>query len=80
VNTSFMMGGALGLAALASIAAARSGGHTDPASLLKGYHLSFAIGAGASLAAALVGWWRIREPQVSDEELYADELLTNALP
>jgi EmrB/QacA subfamily drug resistance transporter len=75
VNTSFMMGGALGLAALASIAAARSGGHTDPAALLRGYHLSFAIGAGAALTAALVGWWRIREPQVSDDELYDDALI-----
>lgn len=75
VNTSFMMGGALGLAVLASVAAARSGGRTDPASLLSGYHLSFGIGAAAAVAAALIGWWRIREPEITDEELYGDEAL-----
>ncbi|HVU60868.1 MAG TPA: MFS transporter [Mycobacteriales bacterium] len=78
VNTAFMMGGALGLAALASIAAARTGDHSAPAWLLSGYHLSFAIGAGAAILAAVVGWWRIREPQVSDDELYDDSLLVSA--
>ncbi|HWA67587.1 MAG TPA: MFS transporter [Mycobacteriales bacterium] len=78
VNTAFMMGGALGLAVLASIAAARTGDHSAPAWLLSGYHLSFAIGAGAAILAAVVGWWRIREPQVSDDELYDDSLLVSA--
>jgi EmrB/QacA subfamily drug resistance transporter len=79
VNTSFMMGGALGLAVLASVAAARTGHDSDPASLLSGYHLSFAIGAAFAVIAALVGWWRIREPEVTDEELYDDASLASAL-
>jgi predicted MFS family arabinose efflux permease len=49
VNTSFMMGGALGLAALASLAEAR------------GYHAAFAAGAlFAAAAAALAGLLRER--------------------
>jgi EmrB/QacA subfamily drug resistance transporter len=64
VNTSFMMGGALGLAILASLAAARSetllasGAHHLTA-LAGGYHASFVVGAlfaasAAALAAALL--------------------------
>lgn len=59
-NTAFMMGGALGLAVLASAAAARthrlvSGGHDQPAALTGGYHLAFLAGALFALAAAAVG-------------------------
>jgi hypothetical protein len=73
------MGGALGLAVLASVAAARTGHHSDPPSLLSGYHLSFAIGSACAVIAALIGWWRIREPEVSDEELYDEVPLAHAL-
>ena len=57
VNTSFMMGGALGLAVLASLAAARSdalaaAGAATPAALNGGYHLAFLVGAVFALAAA----------------------------
>src|ERR671936_1197536 len=50
VNTSFMMGGAVGLAALASVAASRTNtladaGHTQVAALTGGYHLAFLLGA-----------------------------------
>ena len=50
VNTSFMMGGALGLAVLASLAAARERrcsrpARIRPAALNGGYHLAFLIGA-----------------------------------
>jgi MFS family permease len=59
VNTSFMMGGALGLAVLASGAAARSehllaGGAAMSAALNGGYQIAFAVGAAfAALAAVL---------------------------
>src|SRR5207248_8435085 len=49
VNTAFMMGGALGLAVLASIAAARTDSlrpdHGPLAALLGGYHVAFLVGA-----------------------------------
>ena len=59
VNTSFMMGGALGLAILASLAASHtssliaSGAATLPA-INGGYHAAFAVGALFGLAASIV--------------------------
>jgi len=44
LNTSFMMGGALGLAALASLSEA------------KGYHAAFAVGALFALVAAAISF------------------------
>jgi len=67
VNTSFMMGGALGLAVLASLAAARTQGLLaegagQAAALNGGYHLAF---AGGALFAAIagVGGLLLREPR-----------------
>src|SRR5574337_2012218 len=67
VNTAFMMGGALGLAVLASIASARtsgllSSGHAQLAALNGGYHLAFFAGACFAALAAGVGaiWLRGR--------------------
>jgi EmrB/QacA subfamily drug resistance transporter len=59
VNTSFMMGGALGLAILASAGAARTtalaaSGVEPTVALLSGYHLAFLIGAVFALIAAAV--------------------------
>lgn len=59
VNTAFMMGGALGLAALASLAAARSaalaaGGAAPVAALNGGYQLTFLAGAGIAAVAGLL--------------------------
>jgi MFS family permease len=56
VNTSFMMGGALGLAVLASVAASRTssllaGGHQHLDALTGGYHAAFVIGAVCALLA-----------------------------
>ncbi len=60
VNTAFMMGGALGLAVLASLAAART--ETLAAAraasldaLNGGYHAAFAVGAAFAAAAGLLG-------------------------
>ena len=57
VNTAFMMGGALGLAVLASIAAARTQGlqGMEPAAALTaGYRVAFALGAVFAALAALL--------------------------
>jgi MFS family permease len=57
VNTCFMMGGALGLAVLASLAAWRTGSveaASKAEALNSGYHLAFIVGAVfAGLASAL---------------------------
>ncbi len=60
VNTSFMMGGALGLAVLASVAASRTqsleaSGEAAVSALTGGYHLAFLAGAIFAAAAAAVG-------------------------
>ena len=57
VNTSFMMGGALGLAVLASIAASRTdsleaSGDDALAALTGGYHAAFLVGAIFAAVAA----------------------------
>ncbi|MBY4912902.1 DHA2 family efflux MFS transporter permease subunit [Burkholderia dolosa] len=59
VNTAFMMGGALGLAVLASLAAARTdalaAAQAAPVDALNGgYHVAFAFGAVFAAAAALI--------------------------
>jgi MFS family permease len=65
VNTSFMMGGALGLAVLASVAAHRTdalrgSGEPVAAALTGGYHLAFAVGALFAITAAAVTTVRLR--------------------
>jgi EmrB/QacA subfamily drug resistance transporter len=61
VNTSFMMGGALGLAVLASLAAAQTAavtklGASTLEALNSGYHHAFSTGAGFAMLAALLGF------------------------
>ena len=73
VNTSFMMGGALGLAVLASIAAARTGsalaaGVPQIVALNDGYHAAFAIGAAFALGAAFLGYKILRIPSATSEQ------------
>ena len=59
VNTTLQVGGALGLAVLATLATSRShhllaGGDPSAAALTGGYHLAFWIGVGLVAAAILV--------------------------
>jgi len=68
VNTAFMMGGALGLAVLASIATSRTdslrgAGRSALDSLVGGYHAAFLVGAVFAVAAASIGatLLRVRE-------------------
>ncbi|MFI4967137.1 MAG: DHA2 family efflux MFS transporter permease subunit [Gammaproteobacteria bacterium] len=67
VNTAFMLGGSLGLAVLASVAAARTAGlaaagagHFD--ALTGGYQAAFLCGACIALLAALMGVFLLRIP------------------
>jgi EmrB/QacA subfamily drug resistance transporter len=80
VNTAFMMGGALGLAVLASLAARRTGsltaqGQSAVAALNGGYHLAFLVGAAfavvaAALAAGLLRTRPIAAPAQAEGEAH----------
>jgi EmrB/QacA subfamily drug resistance transporter len=80
VNTAFMMGGAVGLAALASLAASRTStleasGDGKLAALVGGYHAAFLAGALFAVAAAAIGAGLLRtreavaagQPQIAEE-------------
>jgi EmrB/QacA subfamily drug resistance transporter len=82
VNTAFMLGGALGLAVLASVAASRtsslaSSGSGHLAALVGGYHVAFLVGAIFAASAAAVGaaFLRTRDraqaPAVAEEAVAA---------
>jgi EmrB/QacA subfamily drug resistance transporter len=67
VNTSFMMGGALGLAVLASVAASRTShlvaaGNSHAEALVGGYHIAFLIGAAFAAVAAILSAQLLRAP------------------
>ena len=67
-NTAFMMGGAVGLAILASAAASRTShltatGHSTAAALTGGYHLAFLIGGLFAVLAAAIGAGLLRNAQ-----------------
>lgn len=69
VNTSFMMGGALGLASLASLAASRtsgllSTGTNQTVALNSGYHAAFIAGTIFAILAAVIGAYFISEKNV----------------
>ena len=73
VNTAFMMGGALGLAVLASLAAARTdtlldAGESEVAALAGGYHVAFVVGAVFAAAAAAIGGLLLRESAMEHGE------------
>jgi EmrB/QacA subfamily drug resistance transporter len=83
VNTSFMMGGALGLAVLASLAASRtdtllSSGESHLAALTGGYHLAFLAGGIFALSAAVLGGTLLRAQAPSAETVEAARDLEQA--
>jgi MFS family permease len=73
INTSFMMGGALGLAVLASLAASRTSdllaaGESNASALTGGYHLAFLVGALFALGAAAIGGLLLRNQPMPGHE------------
>jgi hypothetical protein len=74
-----MMGGALGLAVLASIAASRTGhlraaGDGAAAALNGGYHLAFVVGAAFAAVAAVAGAALLRSrPQAEAQAVETGE-------
>ncbi len=76
VNTSFLLGGSLGLAVLASIAAARAAtalnaGAAVPAALASGFGVAFLIGAAFALLAAALAAVLVRTRSFSGRETQA---------
>jgi len=73
VNTSQQMGGALGLAALAAVAATYTasinGSRPTVAALNSGYHAAFLAGAGCVVLAALIAATLLRLPKNASPEL-----------
>jgi MFS family permease len=73
VNTSLQVGGALGLAVLATLSATRTDGQlasgaTPDAALTSGYHLAFWIGAGLVAAAIAIAVLFVRSGPIAQAE------------
>jgi predicted MFS family arabinose efflux permease len=71
VNTTVQVGGALGLAVLATLSATRSdslvgSGHSTAAALTGGYHLAFLIGFVLVVAAIVVAFAVLRSPKAAE--------------
>jgi MFS family permease len=85
VNTSFMMGGALGLAVLASLAASRSdsltaSGEGPLSALTGGYHAAFLVGAIFALGAAGLGGALLRAEGPAAAQAHGREDALDAPP
>jgi EmrB/QacA subfamily drug resistance transporter len=76
VNTSMQVGGAIGLAVLATLAeertsALRDGGASQLSALTSGYHLAWLIGAALATVSVLIAIFVLRQPspaQMQEEE------------
>jgi MFS family permease len=78
VNTAFMMGGALGLAVLASLAAMRTetlgdSGTAELDALTGGYHVAFLVGAIFAASAAALGAGLLRPKPMPAPDAHAAE-------
>jgi EmrB/QacA subfamily drug resistance transporter len=83
VNTAFMMGGALGLAVLASLAASRTdtlsaSGSSELEALTGGYHLAFLGGAIFAASAAALGGFLLRPREMEAPQHAAPEPVADA--
>jgi EmrB/QacA subfamily drug resistance transporter len=78
VNTTLQVGGALGLAVLATLASTRSdqlrdAGHSTASALNGGYHLAYVVGAGLVLVALLIAITVLKPEAEAAEEAEAEE-------
>jgi EmrB/QacA subfamily drug resistance transporter len=67
VNTSMQVGGAIGLAVLATLSTERTaalGGDGDPSALASGYHLAYLIGAVLAAIAVAIAVFVLRAPEM----------------
>jgi EmrB/QacA subfamily drug resistance transporter len=85
INTSMQVGGALGLAVLATLATSRTEGLAGDAAptaaeLTSGYHLAFVIGAGLVLVGMIVALTVLRPESEAAAEVEAQAELATAEP
>jgi EmrB/QacA subfamily drug resistance transporter len=85
VNTSAQVGGALGLAVLATLSATRSenlrdGGDATASALTGGYHLAFLIGAALVVVAIMIAVTVIRPQEQGAQEVAAEAEPVGAKP
>jgi EmrB/QacA subfamily drug resistance transporter len=83
VNTSAQVGGALGLAVLATLSTSRTdaleaAGHSTASALTSGYHLAFWVAAGLVVAAIGVAFWVV-QPEAQAAEQYAGDEMPEGL-
>jgi EmrB/QacA subfamily drug resistance transporter len=83
VNTAFMMGGALGLAVLASLAASRTdtlaaSGSGELEALTGGYHAAFLVGALFAAGAAVIGAVLLRPKPMQEMDAHGVEPVAEA--
>jgi EmrB/QacA subfamily drug resistance transporter len=69
VNTTQQVGGALGLAVLASVATSYAQGPTEIEAMTNGYRVAFGVAAGLVTVAAVLAATVLRQPKVTPEEL-----------
>jgi EmrB/QacA subfamily drug resistance transporter len=79
VNTTLQVGGALGLAVLATLSSTHSShllkaGASRASALTSGYHLAFMIGVGFALAAVVVAATVLQRPAAQMEAISSDEI------
>jgi hypothetical protein len=79
VNTSAQVGGALGLAVLATLSTSRTNsledaGHSTASALTSGYHLAFWIAAGLVVAAIVVAAVVVQSEDKAAEQFAGDEV------
>src|SRR5215210_4122833 len=77
INTTAQVGGALGLAVLATLSASRSneligGGESTVAALTGGYHLAFGIGAGLVVVAIAIAVTVLQPESQTEQEIQAE--------
>jgi EmrB/QacA subfamily drug resistance transporter len=80
INTTAQVGGALGLAVLATLSATRSenlidGGQTTASALTEGYHLAFLIGAGLVVAAIAVALTVLKPERQEESQAEAEPVV-----
>jgi EmrB/QacA subfamily drug resistance transporter len=80
INTTAQVGGALGLAVLATLSSSHAGAHPTPVTLTAGYHLAFWIAAALTAVAMVIALTVLSQPKAAsvghiDGEVMFDDCL-----